>query len=107
MYTSSTAFLSGAAEQVAEVYYKLGGNVLDIELSPSNVYAAYENAVLEYSYLMNIHQGKNVLGDIIGAATASFDHDGEQTTGPGHIELKYPKYKFSFSRRAMQGFGEY
>ena len=32
MFTGSTEFLSGAAEQVAYTYKKLGGDVLDIEL---------------------------------------------------------------------------
>ena len=47
-------FKEGAAAQVAYTYKKLGGDVLDIELTPGNVYAAYEEAVLEYSYLVNI-----------------------------------------------------
>ena len=38
----SSDFLSGAAEQVSYVYKKLGGDVLDIELTPGNVYASYE-----------------------------------------------------------------
>jgi hypothetical protein len=35
-------FKTGAAEQVAYVYKKLGGDVLDIELVEGNVYSAYE-----------------------------------------------------------------
>jgi len=42
-------FINGAADQVAFTYKKLGGDVLDIELTVGNVYAAYEEAVLEYS----------------------------------------------------------
>jgi hypothetical protein len=57
----SRRFLSGAADQVAYTYKKLGGDVLDIELAEGNVYAAYEEAVLEYSYLVNLHQTKNSL----------------------------------------------
>ena len=52
---SSVAFLSGAADQVAYTYKKLGGDVLDIELTEGNVYSAYEEAVLEYSYIVNLH----------------------------------------------------
>jgi hypothetical protein len=66
MYTGSVDFLSGAASQVAYTYRKLGGDVLDIELSSSNVYANYEEAVLEYSYLVNTHQAKNILSSILG-----------------------------------------
>jgi hypothetical protein len=71
IYTGSAAFRSGAADQVAYVYKKLGGDVVDIELTPANVYAAYEESVLEYSYIFNLHQGKNVLSDALGNVTGT------------------------------------
>ena len=46
IYSGSSDFLSGAADQVAYTYKKLGGDVLDIELRYRNVYANYEEAVL-------------------------------------------------------------
>ena len=42
VYALSTDFVSGAVDQVSYTYKKLGGDVLDIELTPGNVYAAYE-----------------------------------------------------------------
>ena len=48
IYTASLDFLTGAALQVNYVYKKLGGDVVDIELTNGNVYAAYEEACLEY-----------------------------------------------------------
>ena len=51
MYTGSLEFLTGASAQVGYVYKKLGGDVVDIELTPANVYAAYEEAVLELSLI--------------------------------------------------------
>ena len=74
VYAGTPSFLSGAADQVAFTYKKLGGDVLDIELAEGNVYAAYEEAVLEYSYLINLHQTKNSLSSLLGAATGSFDN---------------------------------
>ena len=47
-YTGSQGFLVGASKQVDYVYKKLGGDVVDIELTPANVYSAYEEACLEY-----------------------------------------------------------
>ena len=58
-------FINGASDQVTYTFKKLGGDVLDIELTPGNIYAAYEEAVLEYSYQINIHQAKNVLSDLL------------------------------------------
>ena len=95
-YTGSNDFIDGAKAQVAYTYKKLGGDVLDIELTEKNVYANYEEACLEYSYLVNIHQAKNSLGSALGAATASFNHQGETISGTGQA-LKYPKFKFDYA----------
>ena len=90
-YSSSAQFISGAVAQVAYTYKKLGGDVLDIELTPANVYANNEQASLEYSYLVNLHQAKNSLGDLLGNATSSFDEDGEIATGSHEpAALKFP-----------------
>ena len=112
----STQFLSGAAEQVTYVYRKLGGDVLDIELTPANVYASYEEAVLEYSYIVNLHQASNMLVSSVGASTGSFDHRGMlsgSVDGSGigddtavtssalngaNISLKYPRFSFAHFR---------
>ena len=107
----SGAFLSGAADQVTYTYKKLGGDVLDIELTEHNVYAAYEESVLEYSYIVNIHQAKNVLSDVLGNTTGTFDHDGELRANDAlsssypdeRISLKFPKVKFEYARRIGQG----
>ena len=41
----SSEFISGAVDQVSYVYKKLGGDILDLEITEGNVYAAYEEAV--------------------------------------------------------------
>jgi len=106
IYTASLDFLSGAAQQVTYTYRKLGGDILDIELTTNNIYAAYEEAVLEYSYLLNIHQAKNALSDMLGGTTGSFDYLGELKSGTlssslagTHISLKFPKFEFAYARR--------
>ena len=99
MYTASAEFLTGAATQVNYVYKKLGGDVVDIELTPSNVYAAYEEACLEYSYIVNLHQSENILSDVLGQTTGTFDHRGETLTGPENVNLAYPRFQFSYARK--------
>lgn len=103
VYSSSDQFLSGAAAQVAYTYKKLGGDVLDIELKAANVYANYEEATLEYSYLVNIHQGKNALSYALGSETGSFDHKGELTAGTGSA-LKFPNYTFDYALKMGERF---
>jgi hypothetical protein len=99
VYSSSDKFLTGAALQVNFVYKKLGGDVVDIELTNDNVYAAYEEAVLEYSYILNMHQGKNILSDALGKVTGTFDHLGDSVTGPAGVNLQYPKVTLSYANK--------
>jgi hypothetical protein len=104
VYNSSDYFLSGAAKQVDFVYKRLGGDVVDIELTDSNVYAAYEEAVLEYSYILNMHQGKNILPDALGKTTGTL-------SGPAGTNLQYSKITLSYANKigdavaTMAGFG--
>jgi len=97
------AFMSGAADQVSYVYSKLGGDILDIELSEHQVYAAYEEACLEYSYIVNIHQAKNTVGSLLGNPTGTFDQDGEMVVGDAlsgsNIEAKYPRFSFEYAKK--------
>lgn len=102
IYTGSVDFLSGASLQVNYVYKKLGGDVVDIELTPANVYAAYEEAVLEYSYIVNMHQGKNSLGDSLGDVTGTFDHKGEIKSGSA-TNLKFPRFQVSYAQKVGDG----
>lgn len=106
IYTS-TSFISGAVDQVAYTYNKLGGNILDLEVTPDNVYNAYEEACLEYSYLINTHQAKNVLSDLMGNTTGSFDQDGEfsayskgTSTNPN---LKFPRFQLGYATHLGRG----
>ena len=98
-------FKQGAVEEVAFVYKKLGGDVLDIEIVESQVYAAYEEATLEYSYLLNLHQSKNVLSRMLGGTTGSFDSNG-QLSGSDAVgaESKYPRWSLGYARTVSQGY---
>ena len=109
LYADSTSslydsnFVTGAVEQVTFTFRKLGGDVLDIELDQKNIYSSYEEAVLEYSYILNIHQSKNILHSSLGTVTGTFDSDGQRTDllSGSSIELKFPKYHFSYGKKVM------
>jgi len=101
-------FTKGASDQVAFTYKKLGGDVLDVELTAGNIYASYEEAVLEYSYQINIHQAKNVLSDLLGMSTGTFDHDGQMIGGDANgynVNLSYPRFEFNYAKRVGEGIG--
>src|SRR3990167_1808562 len=102
----STDFLSGAVDQVNFTYRSLGGDVLDLEITEYNVYSAYESSTLEYSYLINIHQAKNTLPNVLGNITGTFNQDGELKSGllssslnGSRIELRLPKFDMGFVKQ--------
>ena len=97
VYSGSADFVTGAVAQVKFTFKRLGGDVLDIELTSGSVFSAYEDACLEYSYIVNTHQAKNALGSALGSPTASFDHMGETTAGADGASLKYPKFTFDYA----------
>lgn len=106
IYTTDQYFLTGAAEQVAFVYKMLGGDVLDIELTNQNVFSAYQAACMEYSYLVNIHQAKNSLSNMLGNTTGTFDHKGNLLSGPtgANVALKFPRFQAQLPRNVAKGF---
>lgn len=98
-------FKSGAAEQVGYVYKKLGGDVLDIELVEGQAYSAYEEACLEYSYIINLHQSKNILPFVLGQATGTFNSDGQLTGSDSSLtnaNLAFPKMSFAYVKNVAQ-----
>jgi len=108
VYNSSNEFLTGALQQVKYTFKRLGGDVLDIELTEENVYANYEGAVLEYSYIVNKHQAKNIMGSALGGTTGSFDHKGQIESGHAldgkNVALTYPRFSFETAFRIGDGF---
>ncbi len=105
VYADNTDFVSGAVDQVAYTYKMLGGDVLDIELTEQNVYAAYEAAVLEYSYIINVHQSRNIMASALGSPTGTFDADGELISGsfPEGMkpELMLPSFNIGYAKEVM------
>ena len=68
---------------------------MDLEIDQKNVYSSYEEAVLEYSYIVNLHQARNAIGSSLGGDTGSFDHKGN-VTGTENKSQKYPKFLFDY-----------
>ena len=102
-YSEDQYFLSGCVEQVSYTYKMLGGDVLDIELTPGNIFSAYQDACYEYSYIINLHQAKSSLHSYLGAPTSSFTHEGQMVSGSSlsgsNIQLSFPKFILAYPRR--------
>ena len=50
---------------------------------------------------INVHQGKNVLSNVLGNTTGSFDSKGELTAGTD-ISTKFPRFTFDYARRVSE-----
>lgn len=81
---------------------KLGGSQLCVELSSSDIFAAFEEATIEYSAYINQYQFKSVAADILGSATGS---NGLSQAGGGE-ENRYPQSLLEFQRRQAEPYGE-
>jgi hypothetical protein len=113
VYAASTDFINGAVDQVAYTYKMIGGDVLDIEITEGQVYAAYEDSVLTYGYLVNLHQAKNSIGNLLGSPTGTFDSDGEIKSGSalfnlvntsGPLNMAYTMYDITSVRDVADAF---
>jgi len=103
VYANSPTFITGAVDQVSYTYKMLGGDILDIELLDTNIYAAYEDSVLEYSKIVNLYQAKSSLSSFLGTTTGSFDSDGNIVSGSSlsgsNAALKFPRFSITYARR--------
>ena len=113
VYAASADFVSGAVDQVAYTYKMMGGEVLDLEITEGQVYAAYEDASLTYGYYVNLHQAKNSIGNLLGSPTGTFDSDGEIKSGSalynlvntsGPLNMTYPMYDITSVRDVADAF---
>lgn len=73
IYDSDDAFQTEADGMVRLVNGKLGGNVLQVEITNRDVYACFEQSVLEYSGIINSYHAKSIMADILGAETGSLE----------------------------------
>ncbi len=75
-YDADPQFQRDADGMVRYVYSKLGGRTLGIEMWNQDVYASFEEALLEYSAMVNSAQAKSTIAGLIGSSTGSMLQDG-------------------------------
>lgn len=93
----------GDADKVENwIRKKLGGSQLCVELSSSDVYASFEEAVIEYSAYINQYQFKSVAASVLGASTGSLTG----SVAGGGKENQYPQNIMEFHKRQAEPYGE-
>lgn len=100
-YNTDTTFQAFQDSMIKYTYHKLGGDILKIELSNKDVWVSTEEAVLEYSAMINTYNAKSIMADIIGSATGSLEGK-EQKLARMNLALANRKAD-AFSSEAMVG----
>jgi hypothetical protein len=73
VYDQDVNFQYDADKNVDFVKKKLGEPVMTVHMSSSQIYAAFEEACLEYSAMINSYQAKSVLATYLGSPTGSLE----------------------------------
>jgi hypothetical protein len=73
IYDAEASFVSASDNMVQFSYRKLGGSILQVELTNKDVYTCFEEAALEYSSVVNSYQAKSIMADVVGSATGSLE----------------------------------
>lgn len=88
-FDDDTLFQSDADKMVTFVKRKLGDDILSVELTKKQIWANFEEAMFEYSNLVNQYQTKSQLNNFLGLATGSMSGS----------EQKHPKENLEFLGR--------
>jgi hypothetical protein len=71
---------------------KLGDDVLSVELTRKQIWTCFEEATLEYSYIINQNQLKSQLSNLMGTSTSTLEG----------AESKYPRETLEFLMRKSE-----
>jgi hypothetical protein len=95
IYDNDPQFQGDADKLVQFVRQKLGEPVMQVHMSSTQIYTAFEEATLEFSALMNSYQAKSNLTSFLGAPTGTLQGS----------EQKYPPKNLQFELQQSDGFG--
>jgi len=90
LYDNESQFQSEADNVVTFVKRKLGDDILSVELTRKQIYANFEESVLEYSSILNQYQAKSQLVNFLGMPTGSIMSGSEE---------KYPRENLEYLSR--------
>jgi hypothetical protein len=94
-FDSDLQFQGEADAMVVFVKRKLGDDILSVELTKKQVWACFEEALLEYGSIVNQYQAKSQLLNLLGSSTGSL-------TGG---ELKLPRESLNYAIRLAEPYG--
>ena len=86
VYDAESDFQSEADNMVTFVKRKMGDDILSVELTSKQIFANFEEAVLEYSSIVNQYQAKSQLVNYLGFPTGSAMSGSEETLPRDNLE---------------------
>ena len=91
-FDSDTDFQKEADGLVTFVKRKLGDDILSVELTKKQIWACFEESFCTYGAIVNEHQAKSQLANLLGAATGSLSGS----------EQRFPRENFEFMLRRAE-----
>ena len=102
-YDSDAGFQSEADNLITFVKRKLGDDILSVELTKKQIWACLEEAALEYSSIVNMHEAESTLMNLLGFATGSAI-SGSFNIGPHGKETMLQRFNYDFAVREASAF---
>ena len=97
-YDADTGFQTEADNIITFIKRKLGDDILSVELTKKQIWACFEEATLEYSSIINMHEAESSLLNMLGFATGS-ETSGSFNVGPHGKESMLQRFNHSFVNR--------
>lgn len=85
-YDGEDSFKTEADNMVTFVKRKMGDDILSVELTKKQIFGAFEEAVLEYSSILNQFQAKSQLVNYLGFPTGSYMSGSEEKFPRDNLE---------------------
>ena len=85
-YDNEVDFKSEADNMVTFVKRKMGDDILSVELTKKQIFANFEESVLEYSSILNQYQAKSQLANYLGFPTGSILSGSEEKFPRDNLE---------------------
>ena len=92
-FDADTQFQSEADAMITFVKRKLGDDILSVELTKKQIWACFEESLMEYGSIINENQAKSQLSNLLGIPTGSILSGSEQ---------KFPRETIEFMLRRAE-----
>ena len=102
-FDEDQGFQTEANNLVTFVKRKLGDDILSVELTKKQIWACLEEATLEYSAIVNMHEAESTLMNLLGFATGS-EMSGSFNIGPHGKETMLQRFNYDFAVREASAF---